>query len=117
MVDPEEAVIVNALVRESLVSAQEVLGENGLNTVLHSVGPELFAGNFPTNDTNPAIKTIEYAKLNEAIETSIGIAGKKYCAASVRHPFCMAYVSRAPRWVCQLRHANLCLKKGILGLS
>ena len=28
----EDAVIVNALVRQALVSAQEVMGENGLNT-------------------------------------------------------------------------------------
>ena len=35
--DPEEAVIVNALVRQALVSAQEVMGENGLNAVLPSI--------------------------------------------------------------------------------
>jgi predicted hydrocarbon binding protein len=76
MVDPEETVIVNALVRQALVSAQEVMGENGLNAVLHSVGLERFVGNSPPNDTNPAIKTIEYAKFNEAIETFYGRGGK-----------------------------------------
>ncbi len=76
MVDPEQAVIVNALVRQALVSAQEVMGENGLNAVLRSVGLARFAGNFPPNDTNPGIKTVEYAKFNEAIETFYGRAGK-----------------------------------------
>jgi hypothetical protein len=37
MVNSEEAVIVNALVRQALVSAQEVMDENGLNAVLPSI--------------------------------------------------------------------------------
>ncbi len=46
MVKPEEAVIVNALVRQALVATQEVMGENGLNAVLRSVGLERFIGSF-----------------------------------------------------------------------
>ena len=76
MINPEDAVIVNALVRQALVSAQEVMGENGLNAVLRSVGLARFIGNFPPNDTNPGIKTVEYAKFNEAIEVFYGRGGK-----------------------------------------
>jgi predicted hydrocarbon binding protein len=76
MVNPEEAVIVNALVRQALVSAQEVMGENGLNAVLRSTGLERFIGNFPPNDTNPGIKTVDYARFNEAIEGFYGRGGK-----------------------------------------
>ncbi|KAF0108374.1 MAG: hypothetical protein FD146_948 [Anaerolineaceae bacterium] len=76
MVNPEEAVIVNALVRQALVSAQEVMGENGLNAVLRICGLGQFVGNFPPNDTNPGIKTTEYAKFNEAIETFYGRASR-----------------------------------------
>jgi predicted hydrocarbon binding protein len=76
MINPEDAVIVNALVRQALVSAQEVMGENGLNAVLRSVGLARFIGNFPPNDTEPGIKTIEYAKFNEAIEAFYGRGGK-----------------------------------------
>lgn len=72
----EDAVIVNALVRQALVSAQEVMGENGLNTVLRTSGLERFVGNFPPNDLNPAIKTSEYARLNEAIEEFYGRGGR-----------------------------------------
>jgi predicted hydrocarbon binding protein len=76
MINPEEAVIVNGLVRQALVAAQEVMGENGLNAILRSVGLERFIGNFPPNDTNPGIKTTEYAQFNEAIESFYGRGGK-----------------------------------------
>jgi predicted hydrocarbon binding protein len=72
----EDAVIVNALVRQALVSAQEVMGENGLNAVLRSSGLERFISNFPPNNTEPGIKTSEYAKFNEAIEAFYGRGGK-----------------------------------------
>ena len=36
----EDAVIVNALVRQALTAAQEVMGENGLNAVLRTSGRE-----------------------------------------------------------------------------
>ena len=68
--------IVNALVRQARVSAQEVMGENGLNAVLRNSGLERFIGNFPPNDTNPGIQTIEYACFNEAIESFYGRGGK-----------------------------------------
>jgi predicted hydrocarbon binding protein len=72
----EDAVIVNALVRQALVSAQEVMGENGLNTVLRTSGLERYIGNFPPDDLNPAIKTSDYARLNEAIEEFYGRGGR-----------------------------------------
>jgi predicted hydrocarbon binding protein len=74
----EDAVIVNALVRQALVSAQEVMGENGLNAVLRSSGLERFIGNFPPNNTEPGIKTSEYAKFNEAIDAFYGRGGKGF---------------------------------------
>lgn len=76
MVRPEEAVIVNALVRQALTAAQEVMGENGLNAVLRNAGLERFIGNFPPNDTQPGIRTIDYARFNQAIEEFYGRAGK-----------------------------------------
>ncbi len=76
MINLEDAVIINALVRQALVSAQEVMGENGLNAVLRSMSLERFVGNFPPNDTEPGIKTVEYAKFNEAIEAFYGRGGK-----------------------------------------
>jgi hypothetical protein len=76
MVKPEEAVIVNALVRQALVAAQEVMGENGLHVVLRSSGLERFINNLPPDDLNPGIKTGEYARLNQAIEDFYGRGGR-----------------------------------------
>jgi hypothetical protein len=71
----EDAVIVNALVRQALVAAQEVMGENGLSAVLRSSGLERFVGNFPPDDMNPSIQTSQYARLNAAIEEFYGRGG------------------------------------------
>lgn len=76
MINSENAGIINALVRQALVSAQEVMGENGLNAELHGIGLERFVGNFSINDTNPGIKTVELAKFNGIIETFYGRSGK-----------------------------------------
>ncbi len=72
----EDAVIVNALVRQALIAAQEVMGENGLNAVLRASGLERFAGNFPPNDLNPSIQASQYARLNAAIEEFYGRGGR-----------------------------------------
>jgi len=76
MVSPEEAVIVNTLVRQALVSAEEVMGTNGLHAVLRDTGLERFIDNLPPDDLNPGIRTVEYAKFNEAIEVFYGRGGR-----------------------------------------
>ena len=68
--------VVNALVRQALSSAQEVMGENGLNAVLHTSGLDRFIGNFPPDNLEPAISAAEYGKLNEAIEAFYGRGGR-----------------------------------------
>ena len=76
MAQRDDAVIVDALVRQALVSAQEVMGENGLNAVLRTSGLERFISNFPPDDLNPAIQSTEYAKFNQAIEDFYGRGGR-----------------------------------------
>ena len=76
MVHRDDAVMVNTLVRQALISAQEVMGENGLNAVLRSSGLERFIGNFPPDDLDPAIQSVEYAKFNQAIEDFYGRGGR-----------------------------------------
>lgn len=71
-----DSVIVNGLVRQALVSAEEVMGANGLHTVLRSCGLERYINKLPPNDMTPAINTSDYAKLNAAIEDFYGRAGK-----------------------------------------
>jgi hypothetical protein len=72
----EDAVIVNALVRQALVSSAEVMGENGLNTVLRTSGLERYIGNLPPDNLEPAIQTSDYARLNEVIEEFYGRGGR-----------------------------------------
>src|SRR5574339_757610 len=72
----EDAVIVNSLVRQALISAQEVMGDNGLNAVLRTSGLERFIGNFPPNNLEPSIPASQYAKLNQTIEEFYGRGGK-----------------------------------------
>jgi hypothetical protein len=72
----EDAVIINSLVRQALTSAQEVMGDNGLNAVLRTSGLERFIGNLPPNNLDPSIQASQYAKLNQAIEDFYGRAGK-----------------------------------------
>ena len=76
MVTREDPMIVNALVRQALTSAQEVMGENGLNAVLRTSGLERFIGNFPPDNLEPSIQASEYAKLNEAIAAFYGRGGR-----------------------------------------
>jgi hypothetical protein len=76
MTDRIEAMIINSLVRQALTSAQEVMGDNGLNTVLKTCGLDRFIGNFPPNNLEPAIQASQYAKFNEAIEAFYGRGGK-----------------------------------------
>lgn len=76
MVKPEDAVIVNTLVRQALVAAEEVMGANGLHAVLRTTGLERFINNLPPDDLNPGIKASEYAAFNEAIEAFYGRGGR-----------------------------------------
>ncbi len=71
-----DAIMVNTLVRQALIAAQEVIGENGLNTVLRTSGLERFIGNFPPDNLEPAIQAAEYARLNQAIEEFYGRGGR-----------------------------------------
>ena len=76
MQNREDAMIVNSLVHQALVSAQEVMGDNGLNAVLRTSGLERFIGNFPPNNLEPSIPASQYARLNQAIEEFYGRGGK-----------------------------------------
>jgi bacteriochlorophyll 4-vinyl reductase len=89
MAHREDSVIVNAVVRQALVAAEEVMGENGLNAILRASGLERFVGNFPPDDLEPGVKTSEYARFNEAIEEFYGRGGpgilKRIGRASFRY--------------------------------
>jgi predicted hydrocarbon binding protein len=72
----ENAVIVNALVRQALVAAEEVMGANGLHAVLRECGLEQYIDNLPPDDLQPAIPAQVYAQFNAAIEEFYGRGGR-----------------------------------------
>ncbi len=76
MVQREDAVIVNALVRQALTASQEVMGENGLHAVLRASGLDRFIDNFPPDNMEPGVSTSEYARFNQAIEEFYGRGGR-----------------------------------------
>jgi len=76
MTEQKDRMIINSLVRQALTSAQEVMGDHGLTTVLKTCGLERFVGNFPPNNLEPAIQASQYARFNEAIESFYGRGGK-----------------------------------------
>ncbi len=71
-----DSVIVNGIVRQALVSSEEVMGAHGLQAVLRTCGLERFVNNLPPNNVEPAIKTSDYARLNQSIEEFYGRAAK-----------------------------------------
>jgi hypothetical protein len=75
----EDAVIINSLVGQALISAREVMGDNGLNAVLRASGLERFVDNFPPANLEPAIQTSQYARLNRAIEEFYDQADTPIC--------------------------------------
>jgi bacteriochlorophyll 4-vinyl reductase len=76
MGNSEDLVIVNALMRQALVAVKEVMGKNGLNAVLRMSSLEQYVDNLPPDDLDPSVKSSDYARLNEAIESFYGRGGR-----------------------------------------
>jgi predicted hydrocarbon binding protein len=76
MVNSDDLVIVNTLMRQALTAIEEVMGKNGLNTVLRIAGLEQYIDNLPPDDLNPSVKSSDYARLNEEIESFYGRGGR-----------------------------------------
>ena len=73
---PDDAPFVNALLRQALSAIEEVMGKHGLNVILKDAGLERYVDNPPPNNFETGAKAVEYARLNEALEKSVGRAGK-----------------------------------------
>ena len=72
----DDAVIVNAIMRQALAASEEVMGKNGLNAILRLSNLGAFVNNLPPDNLDPAIKTTEYAQFNQAIEDFYGRGGR-----------------------------------------
>ena len=71
-----DTAVVNTIMRQALLSSEEVMGTNGLHAVLRASALTRFIDNLPANDLEPAIKSSEYAGLMRAIEEFYGRASK-----------------------------------------
>jgi bacteriochlorophyll 4-vinyl reductase len=76
MADSEDLVIVNALMRQALVSIEGVMGRNGLTAVLRTANLAQYIDHLPPDDLQPAVKSSDYARLNAAIEEFYGRGGR-----------------------------------------
>ena len=72
----DDLMIANALMLQALTAIEEVMGLNGLNTVLRTTGLEKFIDNFPENNLEATVPSSEYAQLNAAIESFYGRSGR-----------------------------------------
>ncbi|MCP4359979.1 MAG: hypothetical protein GY796_18385 [Chloroflexi bacterium] len=72
----EDAPYVNALLFQTMLGIEEVLGKNGLKVVLQSSGLQRYVDNPPPNDLGFGAEAREFAYLNAAIEEFTGRAGK-----------------------------------------
>ncbi len=76
MAQNEDLMVANAIMLQALNAIEEVMGSNGLNTVLRASGLEKFIDHFPPNDIEAAIPSSDYAGLNQAIEEFYGRGGR-----------------------------------------
>jgi hypothetical protein len=74
--NPEKWRFTNALMRQAIMAIGEVMGERGLNVVLRQAGLERYVAELPPNDLEQGVVTVEYAKLNQAVEEFYGRAGR-----------------------------------------
>jgi bacteriochlorophyll 4-vinyl reductase len=72
----KDLMIANAIMLQAINAIDEVMGSNGLNTVLRSSGLEKFIDNLPPNDLEAAVPSSDYAQLNSAIEEFYGRGGR-----------------------------------------
>ena len=73
---PEDLHYVNALLLQTMIGIEDVLGKNGLTAVLRESGLDRYIDNPPPNDLGHDILAREFAQLNAAVETFTGRAGK-----------------------------------------
>lgn len=101
---PPDAPYVNALLLQAIRGIEEVMGANGLNAMLRASGLERFVDAPPPNNLEADVLVREYARLNEAIETFTGRAGKGMLRRIGRASF---------RWAAQEQQATM----GLAGIA
>ncbi len=73
----EDRMMPNAALRILFEAIAEVMGENGLKSVLRAGGVERYINNLPPNNTEPGVKFSEYGAAEQAIEDFYGPRGAR----------------------------------------
>lgn len=73
----EDRMMPNATLYVLFAAMAEVMGDNGLKSVLRMGKLERYIGNFPPNDTELGIKFSEYGAAQQAIEDFYGSRGAR----------------------------------------
>lgn len=73
----EDRMMPNAALRVLFGAIAEVMGDNGLKSVLRMGGLERYIDNLPSNNTEPNIKFSEYGAAEQAIEDFYGPRGAR----------------------------------------
>ena len=74
---PEDRPMPNAALRTLLEAIEEVMGENGTNTVLNAGGLDRLVGNYPPNDTEMEASFADYGAAEQAVEDLYGSRGAR----------------------------------------
>jgi len=73
----EDRAMPNAALRVLLQAIAEVMGENGLKSVLNLAGLQRFIDNYPPNNLEQEVRFSDYALVEQAVEDFYGPRGAK----------------------------------------
>lgn len=74
---PEERMMPNDALRILMLAVEEVLGADGLKTVLHKAQLERYIGNPPLKDLDLGARFSDYGAVEQAVEDVVGGRGAK----------------------------------------
>jgi predicted hydrocarbon binding protein len=73
----EERKIPNSLIYVALITIEDLVGINGLNTILNICGLTKFKGNYPPNNSDVESDAVDFSSLVKGMIDVIGMGGAK----------------------------------------
>jgi predicted hydrocarbon binding protein len=74
---PEDRELPNAVLRLLFLSAEEVMGAEGMKAMLNGAGLAQFIGHYPPDNLEPAATFTQYGRVEQAIEDLYGPRGAR----------------------------------------
>lgn len=79
-IEPSGFYYPNKIARIYLEVLEDIMGKNGLNSVLHKAGLEKLIDNYPPDDLKKAFDFAEFSMLNQALDDTYGPRGGRVFA-------------------------------------